>query len=170
MKVLPLLATAALLITASLANAQSTSTLMSEAQRAYISGDLDMAKKRFNEVLAVEPQNKSAQNYLRMIRAAEAKSGPGGGLQKKLTGLVLPQVNLKSATFSSALEYLKQLAEKEGTNVSFVTQLPEATLKEPVTLALSNVPFTEVLRYLGDLARVKFTVEQYAISVTPLEP
>ncbi len=37
-----------------------------------------------------------------------------------------------------------------------------------ITLALSNVPLIEALRYLTELAGLKFKIEQYAVSIVPL--
>ena len=166
----PLFVFAALFAVSSSSFAESAAKLMTDGQRSYISGDITTAKAKFGQVLAMDPQNKPAANYLRMIKAAEEKGGGGGSLQKKLNGLVLPRVNLKDTTFGTALDYLKQQAAKEGTPVSFVTQLPADFLNtKTVTLALDNVPFTEALRYVGELAGVTFTIEQYAISVRPLE-
>jgi hypothetical protein len=52
--------------------------------------------------------------------------------------------------------------------VNFVLQLPEEQVKkQTVTLSLANVPFTEVLRYLGTLSGTTFTFEKYAITVRP---
>jgi hypothetical protein len=51
--------------------------------------------------------------------------------------------------------------------VSFVVQAPEAVTSTPVTLSLSNIPFTEALRYIGGVAGINFTYEKYAIVVKP---
>ena len=37
----------------------------------------------------------------------------------------------------------------------------------PIVLAMQKVPFSEVLRYMGDLAEVQFKYEQYAVVVKP---
>lgn len=46
--------------------------------------------------------------------------------------------------------------------------VPAATADTKVTLALSNVPLIEALRYLTELAGLKFKIEQYAVSIVPL--
>ena len=51
--------------------------------------------------------------------------------------------------------------------VNFVVQLPEQQANVPVTLNVTNVPFTEVLKYVGTLANVTFTYDRYAIMVRP---
>ena len=37
-----------------------------------------------------------------------------------------------------------------------------------ITLNLTNIPFTEALRYVGSLAGVAFTYDKYAIMVKPV--
>jgi hypothetical protein len=147
--------------------AQSAQELFTEAQRAYVTGDVRTAETKFKRVLILDPNNKSAQGYLRMIAAQQRKSGVGGGdLQRQLQTLVLPKIELREATFGSALEYLKQQAEKQGARVSFVVQLPpEFVDSQKVTLNLANIPFTEAVRYLCELVHVKFSVEQFAIVI-----
>jgi hypothetical protein len=53
------------------------------------------------------------------------------------------------------------------TNVSFVTQLSEEQKAVPVTLSVTNIPLTEVLKYIGSLANVQFEYEKYAVRVKP---
>lgn len=38
----------------------------------------------------------------------------------------------------------------------------------PITLSLSNVPMIEALKYITDLANLKFKIEPYAVSIVPL--
>lgn len=150
----------------------TTQQTFTEAQRAYLAGDLPTAKEKLRMVLAMEPNHQSARAYLRMIAAQEAKAGVGGELDQQLKTLVLPKVELREATFGAALEYLKQLAKKQTdgkVDPSFVVQLPEYFVKtKTVTLNLSNIPFTEALRYLGELAQVKFSIEKHAVVVKEL--
>ena len=142
---------------------------LTEAQRDYLKGDLDAAKERFGYVLQLDPTNLTAQNYLRMIETAEKSSGKNNPLEKALNALVISHVELKEATFDTALQYLKQTAEKVGdgkTKVNFVVQVPaDVVARTKVTLNLSDVPFTEVLHYLSELTGFKFKIEKYAITV-----
>lgn len=143
---------------------------MSEAQTAYIRGDLETAKKQFEMVRRINPRNQIAINYLRMIMTAEARAPRGNDMEKQLAQIIMPRVELREATLDSALDYLKQQVTKNTggkTNVSFVTQLSEEQKAQPVTLSVSNIPLTEVLRYIGNLANVQFEYEKYAIRVKP---
>ena len=145
---------------------------LTEGQAAYLKGDLATAKTDFEWVLKIDPHNRTAAGYLRMIESQEGPKSKGGGAQEKLlSGLTIPKLDFKDATLGSALDYMKKAAEKISGGkvaVSFVVQLPaEQVNTQTITLSLSNVPYTEALRYIGDLASLKFTYEKYAIKVEP---
>ena len=150
------------------AMAQSSQQLLNEAQHAYITGNIDTAQQKFKAVLELDPSNVTAQNYLRMINVNLKKDG-GEQLTKQLKTLVLEKVEFKDSTFGSALEYLKQQAAKQSggkIKVSFVVQLPpEFVESKQVTLNLSDIPFTEALNYLCELAGVEYKIEKYAVIV-----
>jgi len=169
MKMLPLLLiTATLALFAEVGYAQTAQEVLTEAQRAYLRGDKDTAKAKFKLVLELDPRNTTAQNYMHMIQVQEkANTGSGAEREKQLAGVVLPRVELKDASFETTLDYLKQSAAKQGRNdISFVVQVPpEVAEAKKVTLNLSNIPFTEVLRYVGELTGFKFSIDKYAIVV-----
>jgi hypothetical protein len=159
------------LLSVSLANAQSSpATLYSEAQRAYLAGDSTAAKDKFLAVLAIDPSHIGAKNYLKTILTAEKKN-PKSGLSAQLAALIVPKVSFKEASFQSVLDYLKAKASEISQNqiaTSFVLQTNSDTIKEtPITLELANVPYTEVLRYLGEMTGTTFEIQQYAIVVKP---
>jgi hypothetical protein len=171
MKVLPrsILTLAALAALATGALAQDpVQQLLREAQAAYQHGDLTAAKAKFESVRTLDPKNTTAIGYLRQIAVKEAEGG--GNPERSLSRLIVPSVQLREAEFSAVLDALKkQVATLSGGKqaANFVVQLPEAQTKIPITLSLTNVPFTEVLRYLGALANATFTFDKYAILVRP---
>lgn len=152
-------------------HAQSAQQLYTEAQRAYVVGDIATAKEKFSMVLAINPKHQPSINYLRMITAAEKKSGAAISRAQELASLYIPQIRFRDATLGSALDFLSQTVAKESagkTQVNFVLQLPENYVNEKtLTLSLNNTPFTTVLQYIGQLADVSFGIEQYAIVVKP---
>jgi hypothetical protein len=153
---------------------ESAAQLLSEAQTAYLRGDFETAKRNFELVNKLDPRNQTAIGYLRMLKARETKTGGGAKQEKELQALIVPQVQFHEATLGSALDYLKQQVTKlsDGkTSVNFVVQLPDEKVKSTtVTLNLTKIPFTEVLRYVGEIANVTFTYEPYAIAVRPKAP
>lgn len=151
--------------------ADAVSQLLAEAQTAFLRGDLQAAKAKFQSVKAVDPKNATATGYLAKIAVQEAEAG--GSPEKQLAKLIMPKVEFKDATFAATLDFLKQSVKKLSDDkqaVNFVVQLPEDLANRPVTLSLSNVPFTEVLKYVGTLAGVSFTYDRYAIIVRPAAP
>lgn len=170
MKTLGVLSVALLLLTSTQVSvfAQSSSQLLTEAQRAYIAGQTDIAKEKFQAVLKSDPENTTARNYLKMINSSERTDG-GGQLEKQLKAVVLEKVELKDATFGSALEYLKQQVAKQSKGslkLSFVVQLPpEFADTQKVSLSLEGIPFPEVLRYLCEMGGVEYKIEKYAVII-----
>lgn len=157
------------LLLAPVAEAQvDTKEMMTEAQKAYMKGDLDTAKIKFAQIVEIEPRNVLAQNYLSMITQREKGEVKNRVLENQLKSLVLPKVEMKEMTFTTALEYLKQQATKESDGkvaVNFVVMVPADVSSKPVSLSLTNVPFTEVMRYLGEMTGSEFVIEKYAIKV-----
>ncbi len=142
---------------------------MAQAQRAYLAGDYDTAKDLFAQVLELDPQNNVAIQFLRRIKLAEAGQAPTPA-QDPLKQLLLPKLNFKNATFSAALDYLKQEAAKQSVTVSFVPQLPDAQLQHPITLSLGQIPFLDALTYVCQLDGAVYKVDPYAIVITPKPP
>lgn len=151
---------------------ESAQQLLSEAQTAYLRGDMATAKRNFELANQLDPRNPTAIGYLRLIKAKEAQDARGGGGQEKqLAAVIIPKVEFREATFGSALDFLKQQVAGQSQGkiaVNFVLQIPDEQVKtHTVTLSLTNVPFTEVLRYLGTLTGTTFAFEKYAIAVRP---
>lgn len=164
----------AILTFATGAFADDVTDLMSDAQRTYVRGELAGAKDKFRLVLKLDPNNRTAQGYLRRIAADEATQTAGkaapNATETALKKIILDKVDFKDATLVELLEYLRQKGNLLGEGkvaVNFVFRLEEQAKNTKVTLTLQKVPFTEVLRYIGELANVQFSFEPYAIVVKP---
>jgi hypothetical protein len=148
--------------------------LMTEAQRAYLRNDLAGAKEKFELVRKVDPNNKTAISYLRRIIADEmqqnAGKAPRNATQEALAKMILDRVEFREASLAESLEFLKKKGTLLGEGkvaINFVLHLDEVTQNAKITISLQKVPFSEVLRYVGDLAGVTFVYEPYAIVVKP---
>ncbi len=165
-----MLALASLVSTVS---ASDVSDVLSEAQRAYLRNDYAAAKEKFEMVRKVDPTNRTAIAYLRLIAVEEQKSGgkvTRNDTEEACRKLIMEKVDLREASLAEALDFLKQKAATLSGGkvvVNFVLQVDEQTQAKKVTLSVQKVPFSEVLRYVGDLAEVQFKFEQYAIVVKP---
>jgi len=154
-------------------SAQAVDDLLKEAQRAYVSGNTAVAKEKFEMIRRIEPDNRTAISYLRRIIAEEAKNPNKdltNGSQAALAKVILPKVDFREASLAEALDFLRQKGNQIGEGkvaINFVLQIDEAAKLNKVTLTLQNVPFTEVLRYIGELANVTFVYERFAIAVRP---
>jgi hypothetical protein len=161
---------AAMLFSPEVQAQQSVQQLLTEAQKSYMRGDLETAKHQFQTVNRIDPKNPTAIGFLRRI-AVESKANTGASLEKQLAAVIIPKVEFREATLGSALEYLKLAVTKASdgkTSVNFIVQLPEDQVKgQAITLNVTGIPFTEVLRYVGGLANVQFEYDRYAVVVKP---
>ncbi len=156
---------------ASGAVAEDVQKLLTEAQTAYMRGDVENAKASFEMVNKLDPKNQTAIAFLRRIQVEQAAKGGAGSIEKKFAAVVIPTIEFKDATLREALEFLrKKVNEMPGDKpqVNFVMQLSEEQAAAArITLNLAGIPFTEALRYVGGLAGVTFSYDQYAILVKP---
>jgi hypothetical protein len=149
---------------------ESAQQLLTAAQVAYQKGDYEAAKRDFEMVLRIDPRNTTANGFMRLINAQQAKDGGGAATEKALAQLIVPQIQFKDATLGSALEFMKKkAAELSGGKqaVNFVVQPGIDQTGTVVTVNLTNIPFTEALRYVGELANITFQYQKYAIVVKP---
>jgi type II secretory pathway component GspD/PulD (secretin)/tetratricopeptide (TPR) repeat protein len=115
----------------------------------------------------------------------------------KLNRIIIPRIDLRDTTVREAVEFLKQRSreldtstevpqEKRGVNIFLkLAPSPDMTAAPPVegaapiapvggtadtriTLSLTNVPLIEALRYLTELAGLKYKIEPYAVSIVPI--
>ena len=96
-------------------------------------------------------------------------------LQTKLNTIVIPRVQFTDARVDEAIEFLRIKSkdldvfetdpELKGVNIILKAD-PESAPR--ISLDLQNVPLVEALRYVTELAGMKFKVEPYAVLVVPL--
>jgi len=143
--------------------------LIAQGRAAYMKGDLDTAKADFEMVYQMDSRNTVAIGFLQRIKIDQKSKPKYVPIDRQLATLVIPQIQFREATLGSALDYLKKAADRESAGkigVNFVVHLPpEQVNTQVVTLNLSNVPFTEALKYLGTVAGLDFVYDKYAIIV-----
>jgi len=91
------------------------------------------------------------------------------GLDQKLKDIFL-SLDFSNATIEEATIFLSNESKRldsEHKGVNFVIQPEASTTAKPVTITLNNVPLGEALRYVCQLANVKYKVQDYAISIVP---
>jgi hypothetical protein len=138
---------------------------------AFQKEDFVTAEREFRKVLQYVPQQPQARKYLIDIerkRAVEASIPP---LQKELSKLIVPEISAEETTLEDFLSLVgmkvKELTEgKTVPNFVFRPSTPDLT-DRLVTLKLTAIPASELLRQAGQITDTKFTYEKYAIVVTP---
>ena len=91
--------------------ADDVSDLLADAQRTYIRGDLTAAKEKFNLILKLDPNNRTAQGYRRRIAADEVAQQAGkpapNATETALKKIILEKVDFHDATLVELLEAAK---------------------------------------------------------------
>ena len=175
MKLLPVLALF-VLASAPLTAAPATPSpeiaqFLADGQAAFNKGDYATAKGAFEMVYQLDSRNVSAISFLQKIRALDKGAPKSVDQEKQLATLIVPKVTLKDATIGTVFDYLKTTASKLSDGkiaVNFVLKLPEETIKtQAITLSMNNAPFTEVVKYVAELANLNVQYQKFAVLVTP---
>jgi hypothetical protein len=144
--------------------------LLQEGQAAFNKGDYATAKNAFEMVYQMDSRNVVAINYLTKLKTMP-KNPTGGTPEQQLGSLIIPTVALREATIGAVFDYLRTTAVKlsDGkVKPNFVLNIPDTQLKtQTVTLNMSNAPFTEVVKYIAELANLNVQYQRYAVLVTP---
>lgn len=141
--------------------------MVAEGIAAFKKGDYENARMLFDAALAQNPKDTTAQNYARMI-ALKTKSGDSG-LQASLKKVVIPQIQFTDSTPRECVDYVVQRIEKltDGKQKVSVVWLVPTDLPARITLSLQNVPATEALRYIAEMAGLQIDYDAYALKIKP---
>lgn len=148
-------------------------SVFNQAEADYKAGKYAEAKTGYEAVLKARPDYVYARKGLARAEAA-LKNPPKEDqtMEAPLAALIVPKFKFEDASFGTVLDYLSEKStELSGGKVTanFIYKGPiEDREKKLITLSLANVPLTEVIRYVGAQAGVRFTYEKYAVVGTPL--
>ena len=115
-------------------------------------------------------------------------------ITKKLNGIIFPKIDFRDSTVREAIEFLvdksKKLDEPSHEGVNIVLKLGDGGSGAPapgpipgmpaipgggdkssvrITLNLNNVPMLEVIKYITNLANLKYKVEPSGVQIVPLD-
>lgn len=101
---------------------------------------------------------------------------PGAYLTEKMNKIIFPTVQFDGATIEEAIEYLRiksrdldTFTDKSGVKgVNLILRMGEAPSNATISLDLKDVPMSEALRYVTELAQMKYKVEAHAVLVVPI--
>jgi len=149
--------------------ADDVQKLLTEGQTAYVRGDMATAKRNFQLVNKADPRNPTAIGYLRQIAAYEKKNPGSASSEGEFKGIVIQKIEFREATLAAALDFMKKkVADATGgkKSVNFVLQLSPEQQNAPVTLNLSDIPFTEALRYIAESINAKVEYQKFAVVIS----
>lgn len=149
----------------------SANPLFTEGLEAFKKEDYVTARAIFETIIAQNPRDPAAQNYLKLI-AAKEKGGGGTGIETGLRKVIIPKVDFNDATVRDAITYVSQQVKtlsggKQGMNI--VWMIP-ADYAGKVTLSLQNVPAAEVMKYIAQAGQLTLEYDAYAVKVKPATP
>jgi hypothetical protein len=151
----------------------SLQSVFNKAEADFKAGKYAEAKAGYEAVLKARPDFVYARQGLAKTEAA-IKNPPkqNSTVEASLAALIVPKFKFEDASFGTVLEYLTEKStELSGGKVTanFIYKGPAADRDNKlITLSLANVPLTEVIRYVGAQAGVRFTYDKYAVVGTPL--
>jgi beta-lactamase regulating signal transducer with metallopeptidase domain len=88
--------------------------------------------------------------------------------ETRLSRIVIPVIEFREAYLGEALQFLQaqsveQDPAKQGVNLILKADVNQAASNPQISLVLKNVPLSEALRYLAELAGMKLRYEQDAV-------
>lgn len=97
-------------------------------------------------------------------------------LTRKMQEIVFPQVQFSGASIEEAVEFLRVKSRdldvnetdpsKKGVNI--ILKAGDAPVTASISLDLKDVPMVEALRYVTELAGMKYKVEPFAVLIVPV--
>jgi hypothetical protein len=118
-----------------------------------------------------QTRNPRVEYYLRNAKLKLAQGEAPESIEKKLSRVIIPDIEFDAAELPTTLDFLRtKTAEisKGLVRTNFIYKRdPNNPVVPVVTLKLSNIPVTDVLRYIGDLTNTKFKFEAYAVVGMP---
>ncbi|MEY3896151.1 MAG: hypothetical protein RLZZ214_1671 [Verrucomicrobiota bacterium] len=103
-------------------------------------------------------------------------------VRNKLDRIIIPKVNLDQTSLDEALDFLRIRASENDTleldparkGVNFAVNLgpPDSPAAQKIkaariSLQLSNVPLSQVLKYICDVTQTSFTTDDFSVIITP---
>ncbi len=130
--------------------------------------NLDMVEA----VAGIEPLYPKPQSA---IKPSSNDPGSVTYLRQKMKSIRFPQVTFSGATIEEAIEYLRMKSKDLDTDaepslrgLNFIVKSGDTPSGGNISLDLKDVPMEEALRYITELAGMKYVVEPYAVLIVPI--
>jgi hypothetical protein len=131
-------------------------------------GRYDEAEARCIQILEQRPNDQVATRFLSEIQARRRQENPLADLKHKLADIVIPEVNVREAAVADVIDSLQTEAQKRSADkapINIVWQAPEELKTAKVTLILRSVPLTDVLKYVTEIAGLRYRVDAHAVVI-----
>jgi len=148
-----------------------------EQKRAqYFDASRDHQRSRMLNMVNEAWEHKPPVRGLRIDSLQTGGEEPTVHLTRKMQQLIFPSVQFAGASIEEAVEFLRvkskdiDVAETDPTKkgVNIILKAGDAPITASISLDLRDVPMVEALRYVTELAGMKYKVEPYAVLIVPV--
>lgn len=139
------------------------------ASRRDDKGGPEMLRATFLQAHVVPQVRRPKPRPLTKAKAAKAR------IMEKMDKMIIPEVKFEGVSLEQAVETLRiksreldtstDVESEKGVNIAL--RLGDQPGNAAITLNLEDVPLSEALRYVTELAMTKYTVEEHSVLVTP---
>lgn len=150
---------------------------LAERKRAeYFKSAYDHQRARMLNMVNEAWENKPAVKGLSVETGNLGTKAPTVYLSQKMQKIIFPQVQFSGASIEEAVEFLRVKSRdldvyetdpaRKGVNIILKAGSDAPTAS--ISLDLKDVPMTEALRYVTELAGMKYKVEPFAVLIVPV--
>jgi autotransporter-associated beta strand protein len=115
-------------------------------------------------------------NADQLVASLEVPRSASATLQDKMNRIIFPSVQFSGASVEEAIEFLRmkcrdldiQESDTAKKGVNFVLKPGAAASDAQISLDLKDVPMSEALRYVTELAGMKYQIEDDAVFISPV--
>lgn len=92
--------------------------------------------------------------------------------QRKVESVLVPVLEFRQADFAEVVERLQtqaRAADPDGEGVNIIAAVPADAFVPPLTMSLRRVSLLEALRYITEVAGLRFRIDDHAVVITTPE-
>jgi hypothetical protein len=160
--------TAAFFMIMASVQAEDLNAVYQQGRAAFYQGDFTTAQQLLSRVAAANPKHPDTVRMLAYIRANHR--APDNTLKTQYATVILPKVEMSDVTLTEAIEGLRALSKNAsgGKVVPNVIVKGEELAQRKLSLSLSNIPLTEALNYVTQLAGAKASYDKHAVILSTM--
>jgi len=131
-------------------------------------GLYDEAEERCKQILAQQPDQPAVKQLLGEIQQKRRERDGSGNLRHELDETIIPEVSVRDATVNDVVESLRAQSQKLSGGkppLNIVWEAPEDAKTAKVTLNLRQIPLGDALKYVTEIAGLRYRVDPHAIVI-----